>query len=140
MAVCPPAVQVAAVAAQLKDSWIAVGGQDCHAATSGAHTGDIAAGMLAEAGVFAVVLRHVDQLGGLSGRPEGRLLDRFGFADERDDGAIGALARVHVQQADALDALDGGGDLADHGTVSALGEIGNTLDYFLHKRGLGWCG
>ena len=33
---------------------VAIGGQDCHAAASGAHTGDIAAEMLADAGAPAV--------------------------------------------------------------------------------------
>src|SRR5690606_28430108 len=40
---------------------IAIGGQDCHAAASGAHTGDISAAMLADAGASAVILGHSER-------------------------------------------------------------------------------
>jgi triosephosphate isomerase len=39
--VCPPATLLAPVAAALKGSRVALGGQDCHAKAKGAHTGDI---------------------------------------------------------------------------------------------------
>ncbi|MBS8229274.1 triose-phosphate isomerase, partial [Vannielia litorea] len=38
-----------------------VGGQYCHAAASGAHTGDISAAMLADAGVTHVILGHSER-------------------------------------------------------------------------------
>ena len=44
--VCPPFTQIAAVALLLRGSGVAVGGQDCHTETHGAHTGDISAPML----------------------------------------------------------------------------------------------
>src|SRR5208337_3626617 len=44
--VCPPFTQIIAVAQMLAGSAVAVGGQDCHTAAQGAHTGDIAAPML----------------------------------------------------------------------------------------------
>lgn len=56
---CPPATLVGAMAAQAGN--IMVGGQDCHAAASGAHTGDIAAEMLADAGASAVILGHSER-------------------------------------------------------------------------------
>jgi triosephosphate isomerase len=59
--VCPPAVMIPPVAAALKGSNVAVGGQDCHFAKSGAHTGDIAAVMLAEAGCRHVILGHSER-------------------------------------------------------------------------------
>jgi triosephosphate isomerase len=37
--VCPPATLVTTAAHALQGSPVAVGGQDCHAKTSGAHTG-----------------------------------------------------------------------------------------------------
>ena len=40
---------------------VAVGGQDCHAATHGAHTGDIAAPMLRDAGATHVILGHSER-------------------------------------------------------------------------------
>ena len=59
--VCPTALHVAAVAAALKGSNVAVGGQDCHAAAQGAHTGDIAAPMLRDAGATYVILGHSER-------------------------------------------------------------------------------
>jgi triosephosphate isomerase len=61
LVVCPPATLVAAVAAALDGSPVAVGGQDCHAAPKGAHTGDIAAPMLADAGARFVILGHSER-------------------------------------------------------------------------------
>jgi triosephosphate isomerase len=58
---CPPATLVHAVAEALAGSGIAVGGQDCHAAPSGAHTGDIAASMLKDAGCSHVILGHSER-------------------------------------------------------------------------------
>ena len=45
----------------LKGSNILLGGQDCHAEASGAHTGDIAAEMLAGAGATAVIVGHSER-------------------------------------------------------------------------------
>ena len=59
--VCPPFTQMAAVAALLAGTGIAVGGQDCHAAPSGAHTGDISAAMLADLGATYVILGHSER-------------------------------------------------------------------------------
>lgn len=59
--VCPPATLVAAVAAAMQGGPVAVGGQDCHAAAKGAHTGDIAAPMLADAGARYVILGHSER-------------------------------------------------------------------------------
>jgi len=59
--VCPPATLVATFAERASGSPIIIGGQDCHAAPSGAHTGDIAAEMLADAGAGAVILGHSER-------------------------------------------------------------------------------
>jgi triosephosphate isomerase len=59
--VCPPATQIAAVAAILEGSGIAVGGQDCHAKRLGAHTGEISAIMLRDAGARFVILGHSER-------------------------------------------------------------------------------
>jgi triosephosphate isomerase len=61
LVVCPPATLVAALAAALAGTPVAVGGQDCHAAPKGAHTGDIAAAMLADAGARFVILGHSER-------------------------------------------------------------------------------
>lgn len=59
--VCPPAIHIAAVAQAVAGSVVAVGGQDCHTATHGAHTGDIAAPMLRDAGATWVILGHSER-------------------------------------------------------------------------------
>ena len=59
--VCPPATQIAAVARILAGSPVAVGGQDCHTETHGAHTGDISAAMLRDAGATFVILGHSER-------------------------------------------------------------------------------
>src|SRR5258708_40030964 len=53
--ICPPATLVARFAELARGSRVAIGGQDCHAEPAGAHTGDIAAEMLKDAGAGAVI-------------------------------------------------------------------------------------
>lgn len=60
IAVCPPAPLLSR-AAIVAGSSIAIGGQDCHTAASGAHTGDIAAEMLADAGATMVIVGHSER-------------------------------------------------------------------------------
>ncbi|PYG34684.1 triose-phosphate isomerase [Pelagimonas varians] len=57
--ICPPALLVAQAATISGD--IAVGGQDCHANASGAHTGDTSAVMLKEAGASHVITGHSER-------------------------------------------------------------------------------
>ena len=59
--VCPPATLIARFAEAARGSAVAIGGQDCHAKASGAHTGDIAAEMLADAGATAVIVGHSER-------------------------------------------------------------------------------
>jgi len=59
--ICPPATLIARFAARLAASGIAVGGQDCHPQDAGAHTGDISATMLADAGASYVIVGHSER-------------------------------------------------------------------------------
>ncbi|PLX39407.1 MAG: triose-phosphate isomerase [Hyphomicrobiales bacterium] len=59
--ICPPATLLSAFAARAKGTAVMTGGQDCHAEVSGAHTGDIAAEMLADAGADAVIVGHSER-------------------------------------------------------------------------------
>lgn len=59
--ICPPATLIARMRAELGASPIRVGGQDCHVAQSGAHTGDISAAMLADAGASHVITGHSER-------------------------------------------------------------------------------
>lgn len=58
---CPPATLVAAMADIAAESGIVIGGHDCHWNETGAHTGDISAEMLADAGAGAVILGHSER-------------------------------------------------------------------------------
>src|SRR4030088_1411420 len=60
--VCPPATLIAAFAEKARGSkTLAVGAQDCHPKPSGAHTGDISAEMLADAGARAIIVGHSER-------------------------------------------------------------------------------
>jgi len=59
--VCPPATLVMAVAEAVKGSGLLVGGEDCHAKANGAHTGDISAEMLKDAGASHVIVGHSER-------------------------------------------------------------------------------
>jgi triosephosphate isomerase len=57
--IAPPFTLIAAMAEAVSDS--VVGGQDCHAQTAGAYTGDVSAAMLADAGAGFVILGHSER-------------------------------------------------------------------------------
>src|ERR1700687_244182 len=60
--VCPPATLIASYAKQARGSkTLAIGAQDCHPKASGAHTGDISAEMLADAGAAAIIVGHSER-------------------------------------------------------------------------------
>ncbi len=59
--ICPPATLVASCAAKFSDEAIQIGGQDCHQNVSGAHTGDISAESLADAGAAFVIVGHSER-------------------------------------------------------------------------------
>ena len=60
--VCPPATLIAAFADKARGSKnLAIGAQDCHPKASGAHTGDISAEMLADAGASAIIVGHSER-------------------------------------------------------------------------------
>lgn len=61
MLLCPPATLISAMAAIVQGSALRVGGQDCHTHSAGAHTGDISAQMLAEAGATHVIVGHSER-------------------------------------------------------------------------------
>lgn len=59
--ICPPATLIAELARIAIGSRLGVGGQDCHWQASGAHTGDISAEMLSDAGATAVIVGHSER-------------------------------------------------------------------------------
>jgi len=58
--ICPPATLLM-VMAEVAGARLLYGGQDCHTEVSGAHTGDVAAELLADAGAQAVIVGHSER-------------------------------------------------------------------------------
>ncbi len=59
--ICPPATLISAFAGKAKGKGVAVGAQDCHQNASGAHTGDLSAEMLADAGATSIIVGHSER-------------------------------------------------------------------------------
>ncbi|RUO97636.1 triose-phosphate isomerase [Hyphomicrobium sp.] len=59
--IAPPATLIAPFAASAEGSGVQLAGQDCHPEPSGAHTGDISAEMLRDAGATAVIVGHSER-------------------------------------------------------------------------------
>lgn len=60
-AICTPATLIAAACQTVAGSKVAIGGQDCHSTISGAHTGDVSAEMLKDAGAHYVIVGHSER-------------------------------------------------------------------------------
>lgn len=61
LVICPPATLASSVGEVLKGSPVGLGGQDCHAAISGAFTGDVSAEMWADLGARYVIVGHSER-------------------------------------------------------------------------------
>jgi triosephosphate isomerase len=59
--ICPPATLLAQARYALRGTEIKLGAQDCHPLSHGAHTGDISAEMLGDAGAEAVIVGHSER-------------------------------------------------------------------------------
>ena len=59
--VCPPAVYLEVVAAQLEGSPVGLGAQNMYHESNGAFTGEISASMLVDLGVRSVILGHSER-------------------------------------------------------------------------------
>lgn len=59
--VCPPAHLLLPVLDVVKDTNVMLGGQDCHAEPTGAHTGDVSAEMLVDVGCSFVIVGHSER-------------------------------------------------------------------------------
>lgn len=59
--VCPPATLLGEAHRRLSPLGVEIGGQDCHVAERGAHTGDLSAGLLAAAGARRVIVGHSER-------------------------------------------------------------------------------
>jgi triosephosphate isomerase len=61
LVICPPATLIAAAAECCAGTRLAIGGQSCHERSFGAHTGDISAEMLKDAGASFVIVGHSER-------------------------------------------------------------------------------
>ncbi len=59
--ICPPATLLHRAAQSVVGESILIGAQDCHPASSGAHTGDVSADMIKDAGASAVIVGHSER-------------------------------------------------------------------------------
>ncbi len=59
--ICPPATLLHRAAQSVVGEGVSIGAQDCHSETSGAHTGDVSADMIKDAGVSAVIVGHSER-------------------------------------------------------------------------------
>ncbi len=58
---CPPATLLMVLAELAQGGRLQLGGQDCHTAANGAHTGDVSPEMLKDAGASAVIVGHSER-------------------------------------------------------------------------------
>lgn len=116
--VCPPATILRSVAEALADTVVAVGGQDCHEAESGAFTGDVSAAMLGDAGASHVILGHSERRHGL-GETDARVKAKTIAAHAAGLTAIVCIGETEAERdaGQTLDVLSQqlGGSLPDSG-------------------------
>jgi len=121
--ICPPTSLLHRAAEIVAGSAVAVGGQDCHMASSGAHTGDTSAEMLRDAGASSVILGHSERRAD-HGEPDATVCAKADAAIKAGLIAIVCLGES-LEQREAGETLDIiGAQLA--GSVPA-GSAGNTL-------------
>jgi triosephosphate isomerase len=61
VAICPPATLIREASDMVSGSALQIGAQDCHAAATGANTGDISAEMVADAGGKLIIVGHSER-------------------------------------------------------------------------------
>lgn len=106
--ICPPSPLIPGAKSVSGD--IAIGGQDCHAKPSGAHTGDISAAMLADVGASHVILGHSE---------------RRADHDEQDDDV--RAKTIAAWEADLIAVVCVGETLAEREAQNTLDIIGGQL-------------
>jgi triosephosphate isomerase (TIM) len=104
--VCPPATLISRLAGR----GVPLGGQDCHPEPAGAHTGDIAAEMLKDAGAVAVIVGHSERR-----------------SDHGEDDALVARKAAAVWRAGLLAIVCVGETEAERDAGQTLGRVGAQL-------------
>ena len=109
--VCPPATLLFALRAVFAGTQIALGGQDCHVSAEGAHTGDVSAAMLADAGCACVIVGHSE---------------RRASHGESNEWVAGKAAAAHAAGLNAIVCV--GESAADRDAGRALAVIGRQVE------------
>jgi triosephosphate isomerase (TIM) len=123
--VCPPATLIAAFADRAAGSkgLLKVGAQDCHPKVSGAHTGDLSAEMLADAGAAAIIVGHSERRAD-HGESDGLVRQKAEAAWRAGLIAIVCIGETQAQrdQGKTLDICSGqlAGSLPDKATAANL--------------------
>jgi triosephosphate isomerase (TIM) len=123
--VCPPATLIAAFADRAAGSkgLLKVGAQDCHPKASGAHTGDLSAEMLADAGATAIIVGHSERRAD-HGESDGLVRQKAEAAWRAGLVAIVCIGETQAQrdQGKTLDICSGqlAGSLPDKATAANL--------------------
>ncbi len=114
VAICPPSTLLAAAA--LAAPALAIGGQDCHTAESGAFTGSISAAMLADAGAKLVIVGHSERREGLG--------ENSDLIKRKVEAALGAGLGVILCVGESLDVREAG-----EAEAHVLAQLGASLPY-----------
>ena len=93
--VCPPFTLVSKVGDATRGSGVMLGGQDCHMAESGAHTGDTSAAMLADLGCNSVIVGHSER------RTDHKESDEMVLAKAEAAHANGLIAIICIGETEA---------------------------------------
>ena len=88
--------------------------------------------------MLARMLAHVDQFDALARRSNRRFDNLIRRSDERHDGSVCRMARIDIEELDALDLLDLVGDLPDDGGVPSFAKIRYAFDQSSHGHGFLW--
>jgi len=95
VALAPPFTLIHAMREAVQE--IGVGGQDCHAATNGAYTGDVSASMLADAGADFTIVGHSERRA-LHGESDELVRTKAEAAQEAGLGVIVCVGETEAQR------------------------------------------
>lgn len=101
--ICPPATLIDRACQTAAGSPVMIGGQDCHIAESGAHTGDTSADMLVDMGATYVILGHSERRAD-HGETDADVSAKAAAAERAGLGAIICVGETEAQR-DAGDTL-----------------------------------